>query len=197
MEDMRMTGKRHPYSTDFTIGLTKDLKILPMKRSYYQNAGAAADLSPAIMERTLFHSTSTYFVPNVKATAYSCRTNLPPNTAFRGFGGPQAKFVMEAAIACAAETLGIDAGIIQKNNLNKTGDEFPFGQIAVSEAHACWHKAEELYNIAEMQARVTAFNATQFATKKGSCLYAGVFRHFVYQYLHEPGTGTGACIQRR
>ena len=31
MEDMRMTGKRHPYSADFKIGLGKDLKILPMK----------------------------------------------------------------------------------------------------------------------------------------------------------------------
>src|SRR6185436_15264402 len=28
MEDMRMTGKRHPYSSDFKIGLSKDLKIL-------------------------------------------------------------------------------------------------------------------------------------------------------------------------
>ena len=119
MEDMVMTGKRHPYSSDFKIGLDKDLKILAYEVTFYQNAGAAADLSPAIMERTLFHSTSTYYVPNVRATAYSCRTNLPPNTAFRGFGGPQAKFVMEAAIAKAADALGVDACVIQKKNLNK------------------------------------------------------------------------------
>jgi xanthine dehydrogenase large subunit len=98
MEDMRMTGKRHPYSSDFKIGLNKDLKIVAYEATFYQNAGAAADLSPAVMERTLFHCTNSYFVPNVKATAYSCRTNLPPNTAFRGFGGPQGMFVIEAAI---------------------------------------------------------------------------------------------------
>jgi xanthine dehydrogenase large subunit len=98
MDDMRMTGKRHPYSADFKIGLSKDLKILAYEVTHYQNAGAAADLSPAVMERTLFHSTNAYFIPNVIAKAYSCKTNLPPNTAFRGFGGPQGKFVIEAAI---------------------------------------------------------------------------------------------------
>ena len=68
MEDMRMTGKRHPYSSDFKIGLNKDLKIVAYEVTFYQNAGAAADLSPAVMERTLFHCTNSYFVPNVKAT---------------------------------------------------------------------------------------------------------------------------------
>jgi len=167
LEDMQMTGKRHPYSSDFKIGLDKDLNILAYEVDFYQNAGAAADLSPAIMERTLFHTTSTYFIPNVRSTAYSCRTHLPPNTAFRGFGGPQAKFVMESAIAKVAEELGIDACIIQKKNLNKTGDEFPFGQKAVSEAHACWQKAESLYDVETLRQEVQLFNASNTLFKKG------------------------------
>jgi len=52
MEDMRMTGKRHPYSSDFKIGLSKDLKILAYEATFYQNAGAAADLSPAVIAPT-------------------------------------------------------------------------------------------------------------------------------------------------
>ncbi len=127
MEDMAMTGKRHPYSSDFKIGLDKDLKIVAYDVTFYQNAGAAADLSPAVMERTLFHSTNTYFIPNVKATAYSCRTHLPPNTAFRGFGGPQGMFVIEAAIAKAAEELGIDKDVIQKEILIKQETNFRMG----------------------------------------------------------------------
>ncbi len=75
MEDMRMTGKRNPYSSDFKIGFDADLKIIAYEAEFYQNAGAAADLSPAVLERTLFHCTNSYFVPNVTATAYSCRTN--------------------------------------------------------------------------------------------------------------------------
>jgi len=170
MEDMRMTGKRHPYSSDFKIGLSKDLKILAYEATFYQNAGAAADLSPAVMERTLFHCTNSYFVPNVKATAYSCRTHLPPNTAFRGFGGPQGMFVIEAAIAKAAEQLGIPASAIQQQNLLRTGDEFPYGQIANSEANECWQRTDELYNIEQLQQEVAAFNAANRWYKKGMAL---------------------------
>ncbi len=167
MEDMAMTGKRHPYAADFRIGLDSDMKILAYEVTFYQNAGAAADLSPAVLERTLFHCTNSYFIPHVRATAYSCRTHLPPNTAFRGFGGPQGMFVIEAAIAKAAAALGVPAAVIQKKNLHQTGDEFPYGQLAQSEALACWQKAETLYDAAGIQASVTAFNAANELQKKG------------------------------
>jgi xanthine dehydrogenase large subunit len=167
MEDMAMTGKRHPYSADFRIGLNQELKIIAYEVTFYQNAGAAADLSPAVMERTLFHCTNSYFIPNVKATAYSCRTHLPPNTAFRGFGGPQGMFMIESAIAKAAETLGITASVIQERNLLQTGDEFPYGQKAQSEAPECWHKATALYNITALRKEVDTFNAANKWHKKG------------------------------
>ena len=167
MEDMLMTGKRHPYSADFKIGLSADLKILAYETVFYQNAGATADLSPAVLERTLFHCTNSYFIPNVKAKAYSCRTHLPPNTAFRGFGGPQGMFVIEAAIAKAAEALGVEAAVIQKKNLLRTGDEFPYGQIAVSEANNCWEKAERIYDIDQIREDVKTFNAGSTLYKKG------------------------------
>lgn len=170
MEDMRMTGKRHPYSSDFKIGLNKDLKIVAYEVTFYQNAGAAADLSPAVMERTLFHCTNSYFIPNVTATAYSCRTNLPPNTAFRGFGGPQGMFVIASAITKAAEELKMDATEIQKRNLIKTGEEFPYGQIAASEANKCWDKAVQLYNLNREKSEVAKFNVENKFLKKGIAL---------------------------
>ena len=170
MEDMRMTGKRHPYSSDYKIGLSKDLKLLAYEATIYQNAGAAADLSPAVMERTLFHCTNSYFIPNVTATAYSCRTHLPPNTAFRGFGGPQGMFIIESAIAHAADELKIDASIIQKKNLLQTGDELPFGQKVVSEAEECWDKTEQLYNLTTIKKEIANFNASNKLYRKGVAL---------------------------
>ena len=167
MEDMRMTGKRHPYSSDYKIGLSKDLKIIAYEVTFYQNAGAAADLSPAVMERTLFHCTNSYFIPNVTATAYSCRTNLPPNTAFRGFGGPQGMFVIESAIAHAADHLGIHASVIQSENLISTGDEFPYGQIAVSEANECWNMAVEKFEFKNALKAIEDFNSNNSLYKKG------------------------------
>ncbi len=168
LDDMRMTGKRHPYSSDFKIGLTNDLKILAYEVTHYQNAGASADLSPAIMERTLFHSTNAYFIPNVVATAFSCKTNLPPNTAFRGFGGPQGKFVIEAAITKAAETIGVSADAIQKANLLKDGDEMPYGQIMQDTlARASWLEAEKCFDTAGINKRVDEFNKINPRYKKG------------------------------
>ena len=166
-DDMVMTGKRHPYSSDFRIGLDEQLKILAYEVDFYQNAGAAADLSPAVLERTLFHCTNSYFIPNVRATAYSCRTHLPPNTAFRGFGGPQGMFVIEAAIAKAAESLGVPASTIQKRNLHHTGDEFPYGQLAASEAHACWQKVEDLHDAETLRHEIAVFNVQNKLLKKG------------------------------
>ncbi len=168
MDDIRMTGKRHPYVSDFKIGLTADLKILAYEVTHYQNAGAAADLSPAILERTLFHSTNAYFIPNVLATAYSCKTNLPPNTAFRGFGGPQGKFVMEAAITKAAETIGVDPDNIQRANLLQDGCEMPYGQIMQHTlAIASWQEAEKCFDPESIKNRVEAFNRANPRYKKG------------------------------
>ncbi len=171
MDDMKMTGKRNPYTSDYKIGLDENHRILAYEATYYQNAGAAADLSPAIMERTLFHANNSYFIPNVTATAYSCRTNIPPNTAFRGFGGPQAMFVIEAAIDHAAKALQIDTNIIQRKNLLTENSEFPYGQHAKDcEAKACWDTATEQYDLKKLQQEVADFNAQNELLKKGLAL---------------------------
>ncbi|MFZ1700838.1 MAG: molybdopterin cofactor-binding domain-containing protein [Pyrinomonadaceae bacterium] len=170
MEDMRMTGKRHSYSSDYKIGLDKNLKIVAYEASFYQNAGASCDLSPPVLERTLFHCTNSYFVPNVTATAYCCRTNLPPNTAFRGFGGPQGMFVIESAIAHAAEKLGVAGADIQRKNLLTDGDEFPYGQIAESDAITSWTQADGKYNFATLQKDADDFNTSSKYLKKGIAL---------------------------
>jgi len=189
-EDMRMTGKRHPYSSDFKIGLTKAGKILAYEVTFYQNAGAAADLSPAVLGRTLFHTTNSYYIPNVKATGLSCKTNLPPNTAFRGFGGPQAMFVMEAAIYKAACKMGIDPVIIQKKNLLKENDEFPYGQKAErSQAVRCWETAEALYNIHEIKQKIKEFNRTNILYKKGIAMMPVCFGiSFTNTFMNQAST---------
>jgi len=170
-DDLYMTGKRHPYTSDFKIGLSKDLKILALEVSFFQNGGAATDLSPAILERSLFHATNSYFIPNVRATGYSCKTNLPPNTAFRGFGAPQAMFVMESAIAKAANELQIAARTIQEKNLIRNDQEFPYGQIAQNaNAVSSWKDAFQTYHIEERIAEIDAFNNANFLIKKGMAM---------------------------
>lgn len=167
-DDLRMTGKRHPYSADYKLGLNKDGKILAYEAVYYQNAGACADLSTAVLERTLFHASNSYFIPNLKATGISSKTNLPPNTAFRGFGGPQGMFVLEAAIHEAAEKLCIPAYEIQQKNLISEGQEFYYGQKAErAQAEKCWNEAIANYKFEEKINSVKVFNSANKMKKKG------------------------------
>lgn len=167
-EDMVCTGKRHPYSYDFTIGLSDAGKILVWEVDYYQNSGAVSDLSTAILERSLFHSTGSYFVPNVLATGYCCRTNLAPNTAFRGFGGPQAMFAMEAAIHKASTETGIPVEVIQQTNLLQQGDFFPYGmKYSCNEVRNSWDLAGKFSGIKESRKSVQEFNRENRYFKKG------------------------------
>ncbi|MBL7696109.1 MAG: molybdopterin-dependent oxidoreductase [Ferruginibacter sp.] len=171
MEDMRMTGKRNPYTTDYKIGLDSKQNILAYQAVFYQNGGAAADLSPAILERTLFHATNSYAIPHVHVTAHSCKTNLPPNTAFRGFGGPQGMFVIEAAIDHAAKELGVEPLQIQRQNMLKNGDEFPYGQIVTEcQATHCWDEALDQFNIESVRKEIDYFNLENTFYKKGFSL---------------------------
>ncbi|WP_347174919.1 xanthine dehydrogenase molybdopterin binding subunit [Polaribacter uvawellassae] len=167
-DDLRMTGKRHPYESTYKIGLSKDLKILAYQTEFLQNSGAAADLSPAIAERTLFHATNSYYVPNVSTKVISCKTNLPPNTAFRGFGGPQGMFVIESAIAKAANEIGVSARQIQEANLLDENDTFSYGQIAKKvEAKNTWNSAKKIFNTKALEEEVEVFNKNNSNFKKG------------------------------
>lgn len=60
-----------------------------------------------VMDRALFHSDATYKIPNIRVTGRLCKTNIPSNTAFRGFGGPQGMFIAENWIEHIAKTLNI------------------------------------------------------------------------------------------
>ncbi len=165
---MRITGKRHPYSADYRLGLDAQGNFLAYEAMLYQNAGCTADLSTAILERSLFHATNAYRLPNVRVTAASCRTNLPSNTAFRGFGAPQAMFVLEAAIRRAARQLGIAPESLQRQNLLRMGDAFPYGMTAADDrATACWDELSSHFDLAGRQQAVADFNANGSQLRKG------------------------------
>lgn len=167
-EDLQMTGKRHPYKSNYKIGFDNDYKIKAYQATFYQNGGAAADLSPAVMERTLFHATNSYSIPNVTITAHGCKTNLPPNTAFRGFGGPQGMFVIESALHDSARKFNIPYHQIQEINLMDNGMEFPYGQIVEEcEAKNCWNQAKSNFDLAELEQEIADFNSKNRFYKKG------------------------------
>jgi xanthine dehydrogenase large subunit len=97
-DDMCSTGKRHAYRAEWEVGFDDTGRILAYRVQFYSDGGAAADLSTSVMERTMLHAENSYFIPNIDIRGRVCFTNYPPNTAFRGFGGPQGMAAMENVI---------------------------------------------------------------------------------------------------
>ncbi len=139
--DMITTGKRHPFKINYKFAFNKNGKFQALKSELYANGGAFVDLSIAILERALFHSDHAYFFPNVKITGYACKTNVVPNTAFRGFGGPQGIFPTELAIERAAKILKMDPMEIRIKNFYTENQKTHYDMI-VKEA-----VDEEMFNI--------------------------------------------------
>jgi xanthine dehydrogenase large subunit len=130
-DDQVMTGKRHRFFSRYEIGFDDNGLILAYKVELNADAGAAADLSLAILSRSMLHAENAYFIPNVRIRGNAWKTNHPSNTAFRGFGGPQGVAVIENAVDRIARFLKKDAAMIrflnfyqqERNNLTPYGQE--------------------------------------------------------------------------
>lgn len=167
-EDIATTGKRHAYEYDYKIGLDAEGNILAYEVDLYQHAGACADISPAVLGRSFLHASGSYRIPNVRVTAVSCRTNIPPNNAFRGFGVPQGTYAIEAALTRAAEVMGVDAAIVRRKNLLRDGDTLPYGvKLETTNAIRCWETLDQQVDLAGRQAAVAEYNRTHTETRRG------------------------------
>lgn len=171
--DMRITGKRHPYQARYRVGFTADGRIDGLHIDFHSNGGFSADLSLAVMERTLLHAENAYYLPNVEFSGTVCRTNLPSNTAFRGFGGPQAVAAMENVIETVAAYLGVDALAVRRRNLYGTSERnvTPYGQVVRDNTlPALVDRLAESSRYAERLEAVRAFNAGSRGWLKGIAL---------------------------
>ncbi len=89
-DDMIVTGKRHDFRADWTVGFDSDGAITALRVRLAARGGNVADLTSSVMTRAICHVLNCYYAPNVEAIGLCCKTNTVSNTAFRGFGGPRA-----------------------------------------------------------------------------------------------------------
>ncbi|MGB7161290.1 MAG: xanthine dehydrogenase molybdopterin binding subunit [Tepidisphaeraceae bacterium] len=115
-DDMRTTGKRHPFKSWYRASFDDDGLITALDLKLFSNGGCSTDLSFAVLERSMLHGDNAYFLPNVRIAGRVCKTNLPSNTAFRGFGGPQGVVNVENIIEEIALSLGLDALEVRRRN---------------------------------------------------------------------------------
>lgn len=111
------------------------------------------------MERALFHCENAYYIPNLEVTGHICKTNLPSNTAFRGFGGPQGMFGAENMIRAIAYKLGKSVEEISKINLYQENSVTHYGQVlSHCTLQRCWDECIEKSNLAQRKLDIEQFN---------------------------------------
>ncbi|CAF2816169.1 unnamed protein product [Rotaria sp. Silwood2] len=126
--DMSVTGQRHPFKIKYKVGFTNEGQFTALDINLWSNAGYSFDLSMPVLERAMLHIDNTYRFSNVRVRGRLCKTHLPSNTAFRGFGGPQGLFGCETIVDHIATYLKLDPLIIRRLNMYKEGDLTHFGQ---------------------------------------------------------------------
>ena len=130
------------------------------------------DLSGPVMDRALLHVDNVYSWPSFRARGVVCKTHTPPNTAFRGFGGPQGMMITEEVIFHLAAALGVPEDTLRLANMYPEDGSglTPFGQYLEKtewRVPRAWRELSADSKVAERTAAVAAFNKEHKWRKRG------------------------------
>ncbi|GAB4449231.1 MAG: xanthine dehydrogenase molybdopterin binding subunit [Bacteroidales bacterium] len=190
-DDQLMTGKRHRFISNYTIAFDDNGTILAYKVELNADAGAATDLTMAILERAMLHADNAYFLPDVEIIGKAYKTNLPSNTAFRGFGGPQGVAVIENAIDRIARFLKKDA--LEIRIINFYDEEYrnitPYHQeIKLNRLPLLYEKIISTSQYEKRRAEINRFNMQHTYQKRGLALTPIKFGiSFTTAFLNQAG----------
>jgi xanthine dehydrogenase large subunit len=170
--DMCWTGKRHPFYSRYSAGFDADGRIKALEVDIYSDGGWTMDLSHPVLDRALFHLDNSYFIPELRFTGRVCHTNLPSNTAFRGFGGPQGVVVIEQVLNRIAQFLSLDPAVVRKRNYygGAPRNKAPYGQEIILEDNRLERVHSELFKSSSYNSRRTdidKFNTEHQYLKRG------------------------------
>uniref|UniRef100_A0A663MHR7 Aldehyde oxidase 1 n=1 Tax=Athene cunicularia TaxID=194338 RepID=A0A663MHR7_ATHCN len=167
-DDMLITGGRHPFIGKYKVGFMKDGRIRAVDAKYYINGGCTPDESVLVAEVSLLKMDNAYKIPNLRCRAYACKTNLPSNTAFRGFGFPQSALVTETWITGVADKVGLSPEKIREINMYKENEQTHFKQkLDPQNLIRCWNECMEKSAYYSRKTAVNEFNKQNYWKKKG------------------------------
>nr|WP_231402686.1 xanthine dehydrogenase molybdopterin binding subunit [Caenimonas aquaedulcis] len=169
-DDFMITGKRHPFAYDYTVGYDGSGLVTALKLTMLANCGFSADLSGPVADRAIFHADNAYFLSDVEIVSYRCKTNTQSHTAFRGFGGPQGVIVIEAILGDIARRLGLDSLDVRLRNLYGVEDRnVTHYRMKVEDniLHPLIMQLERDARYRERRAEVAAWNAKGGVIRRG------------------------------
>ncbi|XP_060050156.1 aldehyde oxidase isoform X2 [Erinaceus europaeus] len=167
-EDMLITGGRHPYFAKYRAGFMNDGRILALDMEHYSNGGATLDESLFVIELGILKMENAYKFPNLRCRGWACKTNLPSNTALRGFGFPQSGLITEACLTEVAARCGLSPEEVRTINMYKEIDQTPYKQeINAENLIQCWKECLAMSSYSLRKTAVEKFNAENYWKKKG------------------------------
>ena len=167
-EDMAISGWRHPFLGKYKVAFDSSGKVQAADVSLYNNAGWTMDLSFSVMERAMFHSDNCYKVPNLRVRGHCCKTNLPSNTAFRGFGGPQGMMIVEDWVEKIARKLKLEPEEVRSRNFYTENMVTHFNQkLTNCTIEKCWTECENLSRYQYLKQEAEEFNRKNRWKKRG------------------------------
>ncbi|MBV4366878.1 xanthine dehydrogenase molybdopterin binding subunit [Erwinia phyllosphaerae] len=190
-DDMRITGKRHPFYIRYDVGVDKEGRFSGVKIELAGNCGYSLDLSGSIVDRAMFHADNAYYLGDALIVGYRCRTNTASNTAYRGFGGPQGMVAIEQIMDHIARELNLDPLEVRKRNYygKETRNVTHYHQQV--EGNLLDEMTAQLEASADYAARreaITAFNRSSPFLKRGLALTPVKFGiSFTSSFLNQAG----------
>ncbi|UIP29126.1 xanthine dehydrogenase molybdopterin binding subunit [Photobacterium sp. TLY01] len=191
MEDMIMTGKRHPFYNQYKVGFDDDGRIHGIDITVSGNCGYSPDLSNSIVDRAMFHSDNAYYLGDATVTGHRCKTNTASNTAYRGFGGPQGMMTIEHIMDEIAQHLGKDPLDVRKMNYYGHDDRnvtHYYQKVEDNFIHDITEQLEASSEYKERRKAIAEFNKTSPILKKGLALTPVKFGiSFTATFLNQAG----------
>jgi len=191
VEDMQITGKRHPFYVEYDVGFDDDGLLHGIEIELAGNCGYSPDLSGSIVDRAMFHSDNAYFLGNATINGHRCKTNTASNTAYRGFGGPQGMVAIEEIMDAVARSLGKDPLEVRKlNYYGKTERNVTHYHQTVEHnvIHEMTAELEASSEYAKRRAEIIEFNKKSPVLKKGLALTPVKFGiSFTATFLNQAG----------
>lgn len=115
-DDMIVTGKRHDFRIDYSVGFDDAGRISALDFTQYARCGWAMDLSLPVADRAMLHADNAYHLEHIRITSHRLRTNTQSATAFRGFGGPQGIVGIEKVMDHIAHARRLDPLAVRQVN---------------------------------------------------------------------------------
>jgi aldehyde oxidoreductase len=128
-ESIKMHPKRHPIRMKYTVGCSKEGKLIALKADMLGDSGAYASVGMKVLERSAGHAAGPYQIPNVDIVSRAVYTNNLPCGAMRGFGVNQVTFAIEGCIDELCVKGGFDRWQFRYDNALTEGDMTSTGQI--------------------------------------------------------------------